>query len=103
MNYQYKPTTLYRVSAKGSRNPICKVLECVKMAQSGGICVAHGCKLKSCKVDGCNKNIVRGGVCVKHGAPMKRCNADGCQKQAVNKGGLCLSWCDTKTVQDRRM
>jgi len=68
----------------------CSVDECTKNAQSGGVCMRHGAKVKPCSHEGCTNIVVKGGVCVRHGAKVKvkSCSHEGCTNHA-RTGGVC--------------
>jgi hypothetical protein len=62
--------------------------------QQGGVCIAHGAKVKRCSHEGCVRYVVQGGVCATHGAKRykKRCSHEGCANGAV-QGGVCFRHC----------
>jgi hypothetical protein len=42
---------------------------CKKQAQSQGVCVEHGAKIKHCSCEGCVNQVVKGGACKSHWPP----------------------------------
>eukprot|EP00588_Corethron_pennatum_P013873 CAMPEP_0194276090 /NCGR_PEP_ID=MMETSP0169-20130528/8761_1 /TAXON_ID=218684 /ORGANISM="Corethron pennatum, Strain L29A3" /LENGTH=720 /DNA_ID=CAMNT_0039019721 /DNA_START=710 /DNA_END=2872 /DNA_ORIENTATION=+ len=65
----------------------CSNSGCIKFAQTGGKCVAHGGG-KKCLEAGCNKCAQAAGKCYAHGVP-KICTDAGCSKYAM-LGGKCF-------------
>ena len=70
---------------------LCKVENCTKLVQKGGVCIGHGARLKRCSSEGCPNRAVKGGVCKRHGAVVvrKKCIVEDCTSLAV-KGGVCF-------------
>jgi len=66
----------------------CLEEDCNKYALSGGKCYAHGVR-KICAVTDCTKSAMPGGKCFVHGGG-KRCSAEGCKKYA-KIGGKCVA------------
>ena len=77
--------------ARRNGNKLCSADGCVKFAQTEGVCVRHGAKVKTktCSSDGCTNIVKNGGVCIKHGAKVKLCSSEGCTNKIV-KGGVCI-------------
>jgi hypothetical protein len=65
--------------------------ELTKWARKGGVCVAHGARVKQCSHEGCTKHATGGGVCWIHGGEGKRCSREGCTKFAHILGGICIA------------
>ena len=70
--------------------PKCSVKGCPNGSVQGGLCVAHGAKIKKCTHPGCNKYARKAGLCRAHGSARKKCEHERCTKVAV-QGGRCLS------------
>ena len=64
----------------------CKVMNCTKQSQQGGLCKKHGGG-KRCTYAGCDKSSQSGGFCRRHGGG-ETCSAKGCTT-GTQVGGLC--------------